>query len=62
MCDLLTTGVVGILWGIYWWWNSYEKPSLHPTITEEERTYIESSIGEVPQPFGKVCVLRCLCL
>ena len=55
MCDLLPTGVIGIMWGILWWWNSYEKPSLHPTITEEERTYIESSIGEVPQPFGKVC-------
>lgn len=25
---------------------SYESPAAHPTITEEERTYIEESIGE----------------
>ena len=24
----------------------YEKPSTHPTITPEEKTYIEESIGE----------------
>ena len=25
---------------------SYESPAAHPTITTEERTYIEESIGE----------------
>uniref|UniRef100_A0A1I8HJL0 MFS domain-containing protein n=1 Tax=Macrostomum lignano TaxID=282301 RepID=A0A1I8HJL0_9PLAT len=39
-------GVVGILWFSVWWFNTYERPALHPGITEEERLYIESSIGE----------------
>lgn len=28
---------------------SYESPAAHPTITEEERKYIEESIGESAQ-------------
>lgn len=28
---------------------SYESPAAHPTITEEERKYIEESIGETAQ-------------
>jgi len=39
-------GVVGIIWSIYWWYYSYERPAIHPKITEEERIYIEESIGE----------------
>ena len=40
------TGAVGILWGIAWWFISSEKPATHPTISEEEKIYIESSIAE----------------
>ncbi|CAH8473098.1 unnamed protein product [Schistosoma bovis] len=41
-------GVIGIMW-FFWWWNvTHERPSLHPTISEAERTYIETSIGESP--------------
>ncbi|XP_067655531.1 vesicular glutamate transporter 2-like [Haliotis asinina] len=39
-------GVLGALWSIVWWFLSFERPGLHPTITEEERIYIETSIGE----------------
>uniref|UniRef100_A0A2C9M9Q5 Major facilitator superfamily (MFS) profile domain-containing protein n=1 Tax=Biomphalaria glabrata TaxID=6526 RepID=A0A2C9M9Q5_BIOGL len=39
-------GVLGAIWSVAWWFLSYEKPSTHPTITEEERVYIETSIGE----------------
>ena len=31
---------------------SYESPAEHPTITDEERTYIEESIGESAQMLG----------
>uniref|UniRef100_A0A1I8G8S5 MFS domain-containing protein n=1 Tax=Macrostomum lignano TaxID=282301 RepID=A0A1I8G8S5_9PLAT len=40
-------GVLGILWFCVWWFNAYERPCLHPTITEEERLYIESSIERI---------------
>ena len=39
-------GVIGIIWSIYWWHFSYERPATHPKISEEERIYIEESIGE----------------
>jgi hypothetical protein len=46
MCDGLTPGVAGVVWFIFWLLLSFEKPSLHPRITDEERDYIETSIGE----------------
>uniref|UniRef100_A0A8C7YYV3 Solute carrier family 17 member 6b n=1 Tax=Oryzias sinensis TaxID=183150 RepID=A0A8C7YYV3_9TELE len=39
-------GCVGIFWYIFWILVSYESPADHPTITDEERCYIEESIGE----------------
>lgn len=39
-------GIVGILWFILWSFFSYERPAVCPTITNEERIYIEESIGE----------------
>ncbi|KAH9488856.1 hypothetical protein Btru_059285, partial [Bulinus truncatus] len=39
-------GVLGAIWSVAWWFLSYERPSTHPTISEEERVYIETSIGE----------------
>eukprot|EP00061_Rhincodon_typus_P016521 g44785.t1 len=36
----------GMVWYIFWLLVSYESPAKHPTITEEEKTYIEESIGE----------------
>ena len=40
------TGCVGIVWFFFFMYVVYESPSAHPTITPEERTYIEESIGE----------------
>lgn len=37
------------MWYCFWFLVSYESPAAHPTITEEERTYIEESIGETAQ-------------
>lgn len=37
---------------MFWILVSYESPAEHPTITDEERRYIEESIGESAQLMG----------
>ncbi|XP_057597188.1 vesicular glutamate transporter 3 isoform X2 [Hippopotamus amphibius kiboko] len=39
-------GMFGIVWYMFWLLQAYECPAAHPTISHEERTYIETSIGE----------------
>ncbi|XP_042549229.1 vesicular glutamate transporter 3 isoform X2 [Dipodomys spectabilis] len=39
-------GMFGIIWYMFWLLQAYECPAMHPTISNEERTYIETSIGE----------------
>lgn len=39
------TGVVGLVWSITWFFLVFDSPAQHPRISEEERRYIESSIG-----------------
>ncbi|XP_076310551.1 vesicular glutamate transporter 1-like isoform X2 [Tachypleus tridentatus] len=39
-------GACGLIWYIFWVWQSFEKPSKHPTITQEELIYIEHSLGD----------------
>ncbi|XP_039555414.1 vesicular glutamate transporter 1-like, partial [Passer montanus] len=39
-------GSFGVLWYFFWVLVSYESPAQHPTISPEERKYIEESIGE----------------
>jgi hypothetical protein len=39
---------------------SFERPSKHPTITEEERLYIETSIGESTSEAARVSSLNAL--
>ncbi|XP_068595981.1 vesicular glutamate transporter 3 [Brachionichthys hirsutus] len=39
-------GVFGIIWFVLWLLLAYASPAEHPTITEEERTYIETTVGE----------------
>lgn len=39
------TGVVGLVWSIAWFFAVFDSPAQHPRISEEERRYIESSIG-----------------
>lgn len=43
---VVNKGVVGTIWFFIWWFYSYERPANCSTITEEERIYIEESIGE----------------
>uniref|UniRef100_A0A8C6UWA9 Solute carrier family 17 member 6a n=1 Tax=Neogobius melanostomus TaxID=47308 RepID=A0A8C6UWA9_9GOBI len=45
-------GSFGIVWYMFWILVSYESPAEHPTITEEEKRYIEESIGETAQLMG----------
>lgn len=40
-----TTGLIGLLWYGCWTYLIYDSPSVHPTISEEERKYIEDSLG-----------------
>ncbi|CAJ0941076.1 unnamed protein product, partial [Mesorhabditis belari] len=40
-------GVVGCIWTIFWFALTFEKPANHPTISLEERKYIEESLGHV---------------
>lgn len=37
---------------MFWIFVSYESPAEHPTITDEERCYIEESIGESAKLMG----------
>lgn len=46
------SGCFGIVWYVFWVLTSYNSPAEHPTITEEERRYIEESIGESAQLVG----------
>lgn len=39
-------GSFGIFWYMFWILVSYESPAAHPTISPEERKYIEDAIGE----------------
>ncbi|NXU58501.1 VGLU3 protein, partial [Turnix velox] len=39
-------GMFGIVWYVFWLLHAYESPAAHPTISNEERVYIETSIGE----------------
>ncbi|XP_073756535.1 vesicular glutamate transporter 3 isoform X2 [Callorhinus ursinus] len=39
-------GMFGIIWYTFWLLQAYECPAAHPTISSEERNYIETSIGE----------------
>ncbi|XP_070813649.1 vesicular glutamate transporter 2 [Pituophis catenifer annectens] len=45
-------GSFGIVWYMFWFLVSYESPATHPTITDEERRYIEESIGESANLLG----------
>ncbi|XP_056425378.1 vesicular glutamate transporter 3 [Hyla sarda] len=39
-------GIFGMIWYIFWLLHATESPAAHPSITAEERSYIETSIGE----------------
>lgn len=53
------TGVFGIIWYVMWLLLAYGSPAEHPTITEEERTYIETTIGETMRQLSVTEVCEC---
>uniref|UniRef100_A0A8D3CKZ1 Solute carrier family 17 member 8 n=1 Tax=Scophthalmus maximus TaxID=52904 RepID=A0A8D3CKZ1_SCOMX len=46
-------GVFGIIWYVMWLLLAYGSPAEHPTITDEERMYIETTIGETINQLSK---------
>ncbi|CAD6188417.1 unnamed protein product [Caenorhabditis auriculariae] len=40
-------GFAGVIWVVLWFSLSFEKPAYHPTISQEEKKFIEDSIGHV---------------
>lgn len=50
----------GIIWYIMWLLLAYGSPADHPTITDEERMYIETTIGETMKQLSvtEVCILH----
>lgn len=52
------TGSFGIFWYLFWLLVSYESPAMHPSISEEERKYIEDAIGESAKLMNPVTVRR----
>lgn len=52
LSTLFFTGSFGMVWYMFWLLVSYESPAKHPTITDEERRYIEESIGESANLLG----------
>ena len=39
-------GALGVSWYLVWLWLAFEKPSTHPSISEDEKLYLKRSIGE----------------
>ncbi|XP_075712818.1 vesicular glutamate transporter 3 [Rhinoderma darwinii] len=39
-------GIFGMIWYVFWLLHATGSPAAHPSITTEERSYIETSIGE----------------
>ena len=57
---LFSTGMFGILWYVAWYVLAFESPSVHPTITKDERSYIELTAINMDEvstiPFALVCL------
>ncbi|XP_060523181.1 putative inorganic phosphate cotransporter [Cylas formicarius] len=53
-------GSVGLLWCLLWLFMGYDSPAVHPTISPQERKYIEESLGHheaaevVPTPWKAI--------
>lgn len=58
---LTPPGSFGIFWYLFWLLVSYESPALHPSISEEERKYIEDAIGESAKLMNPVTVRAQTC-
>ncbi|XP_065204374.1 sialin-like isoform X2 [Planococcus citri] len=41
------TSLLGIIWGVFWYFLVSDSPARHPSITIEEQKYIENSLKEI---------------
>ena len=53
-------GAIGLLWFFVWQLAIHGSPSEHPTITPEEKDYIEESIAKLPAAKVKKKLICCL--
>jgi ACS family hexuronate transporter-like MFS transporter len=57
----LTTGLLGFVWVLLWWWL-YKLPSRHPQLSWEERALIEegkdTSVGQPAAPLGRLLRMK----
>lgn len=53
-------GAIGLLWFFVWQLAIHGSPSEHPTITPEEKDYIEESIAKLPAAKVKRRLICCL--
>jgi len=47
------SGVLGLFWFICWTLFVYDTPAKHPTISDEEKTYIENCISNTVHTSSK---------
>lgn len=50
-----------MIWTVLWFSLTFEKPAYHPTISIEEKNYIEEKIGHVSHSVPSVRFSRILC-
>lgn len=54
-----TSGLVGLIWFIFWMTNAYDTPALHPRIHPDERRYIEDALSNKGQSNKNVSTQHC---
>ena len=52
-------GGLSTVWCLLWWLMITDSPRTNPYISDEERNYIASSLGEGDEVTKKVCTLFC---
>ena len=43
--NLILSGAIGCLWFVVWMLVVHDTPAQHPRISQEEKDYIETSVG-----------------
>ncbi|XP_012136621.1 sialin isoform X2 [Megachile rotundata] len=57
-----TTGSIGMLWCLFWYFFAFDTPASHPRISQQELRYIQGSVGNqvhgtnesMPVPWGSI--------
>lgn len=56
----MIVGAAGILWFVAWQLIVHESPSVHPTISEEEKNYIERSFDKGNVRIFELSILKAI--